>query len=75
MSTNYNYTAWTFHTTGFNQPEPYVQRTAITSIGNGVVALRGQLAQTGAVPALPFLAIAVIGLSVVAAGVSSIRRR
>lgn len=73
-STNYDFGTWTFHGTGFSLGE-YISRTSTDATGNSQVVFRGSLRADGTVPALPLLGIGAVGISVIAMGAASARRR
>ena len=75
ISTHYDIGTWTFHGTGFTNPEGFIHRTSTSDEGNLMYMLRGHEAADGTVPALPLLGISAVGVSVLAMGVASMRRR
>ena len=76
-STHYDIGTWTFHGTGFtaNTEAGWIYFTSTSGIGNQMILLRGAQRQDGTVPALPLLGIGAVGVSVLAMGVASVRRR
>ena len=75
VTNRYLWHVWSFHGTGFTA-EPFIFRTTDnTSIGNFQIIYRGVVGQDGTVPALPLLGIGAVGVSVIAMGMSSLRKR
>lgn len=75
LSTHYDIRAFIFHGTGF-VGQPWVFTSSRSGdLGNTQYIYRGPNAQDGTVPALPLLGVATVGLSVVALGISAVRRK
>ncbi len=75
VSDRYLWHVWTFHGTGF-RADAYIARTTNnTSIGNSMTITRGEVETSGQVPALPLLGIGAVGVSVIAMGMASLRKR
>ena len=74
ISSHYDIGTWTFHGTGFTAT-PYISFTSTSDVGNNQVFLRGLERADGTVPALPLLGLGAVGVSLIAMGFSSRRRR
>lgn len=76
ISTNYDTGTWVFHGTGFVMPDGYITFTNTAGgEGNAYTRLKGRVDTDGTVPALPLLGIGAVGVSVIAMGIASMRRR
>jgi hypothetical protein len=73
VSAKFDHHEWHFHPTGF-RADPWISFTGTTD-GNYQTIVRGAMRQDGTVPALPLVGIGAIGLSVVAMGLATLRRR
>ena len=74
-SNRYLWHVWAFHGTGF-RAEPFIARTTDNqSIGNSMTIGRGNVGPDATVPALPLLGIGAVGVSVIAMGMASLRKR
>ena len=75
ISDRYLWHVWTFHGTGF-RADPFIARTGSNeSNGNSMSIYRGAVETSGQVPALPLLGIGAVGVSVIAMGMASLRKR
>jgi hypothetical protein len=70
----YDLGTWSFHGTGFTSI-PWVHSYFTNSFGNNQRWLRGGIAETFSVPALPLLGLAVLGTSIAVAGFTLAMRR
>ncbi len=70
----YDLGTWSFHGTGFTSI-PWVHSYFTSSFGNNQRWLRGGIAETASVPALPLVGISVLGGSIAVGALTLIRRR
>jgi hypothetical protein len=70
----YDLGTWSFHGTGFTSI-PWVHSYFTSNYGNNQRWLRGGIAETFSVPALPLLGLAVLGTSIAVAGFTLAMRR